>query len=279
MEIIDRKLEEYMSIDVKFQDQILDSIKYSLFSGGKRLRAIFAIKSYELFNNNIEEIMPYALAIEMIHTYSLIHDDLPSMDNDDYRREKPTNHRVYGEAMAILSGDGLLNKAFEIIFDDLLSNAIDENDRIKKIKAARLIGKSAGIEGMIGGQVIDVLGENNNMDREKLLYMYETKTGALFKSAIVSGAIIGGASKEELQILEEYSNLLGLSYQIQDDLLDIEEDRDINKTTYLSFYGIEKSQNDLEFYTNKCYELLDSLDNNKTLFLKELTKMLINRKK
>ncbi len=263
---------------MEFQNKIVDSIKYSLFSGGKRLRPIFALKSYELFDNNLDKILPYALAIEMIHTYSLIHDDLPSMDDDKYRRGKLTNHMVYGEAMAILAGDGLLNKAHEIMLEDLLKSGDKEEDRIRKIKAAELISRSSGIEGMIGGQVIDI-SNDKEINKERLLYMYEAKTGALFKAAILAGAIIGGANEKEISILEEYSRLLGLSYQIQDDLLDIDEDRDINKITYLTFYDPNKAKEDLSIYTNKCFELLDSLDREKTGFLKDLTQMLIKRKK
>lgn len=276
--IIDKYLKEIINIKGENQKEIFDAMEYSLFTGGKRLRPIFAIKVYEIFNPNIENILPYAAAIEMIHTYSLIHDDLPSMDNDDYRRGKLTNHRVFGEAMAILAGDGLLNLAFET----MLKDALKEDEGIgyqQKVEVMYEIAKCAGVEGMIGGQVVDLFSNEGEMTRDKLLFMYQAKTAALFQASVLSGAILGGASPREVKILREYAQVLGLSYQLQDDLLDIEEDESINKFTYLSFYDKDKAEEDIERLCKESFDLLDKLDGRDTQFLKELTELLVNRKK
>lgn len=276
IKMIDEALDGYTNINSKYQKSIYESIRYSLFNGGKRLRPIIAVKSFELFNDDLHKILPYAAAIEMIHTYSLIHDDLPAMDDDNFRRGKPTSHVVFGEALAILSGDGLLNLSFEIMLKDLL-NSESLEDYKRKAKGIYEISKYAGIEGMIGGQVIDLFGNHENTDREKLKYMYDKKTAGLFQASSVTGAIIGGANEEEIEILREFSLYLGLAFQIQDDILDAEEDANINKLTHLSFYNIEKSKEDVIAYTNKAFHLLDRLDRN-IEFLKELTNQLVNRK-
>ncbi len=275
--IMDEILEKYMNRNSIYREKILESMKYSLFTGGKRLRPIMAIKTFEIFNNNIKLILPYAAAIEMIHTYSLIHDDLPAMDDDDYRRGKPTNHKVFGEAMAILAGDALLNLAFEIMSKDVLENSMSLEDYKRKNRAINEIANYSGINGMIGGQVVDLFSSYENMDKDKLLFMYKAKTAALFQASIVVGGILGGAKEEEISILREFSLYLGLSYQIQDDLLDAEEDKLIHKFTYLSYFDKEKSKEDMITYTNKALDLLEALDNRDTAFLKELTKTLVNR--
>ncbi len=275
--IMDEILEKYMNRNSIYREKILESMKYSLFTGGKRLRPIMAIKTFEIFNNNIKLILPYAAAIEMIHTYSLIHDDLPAMDDDDYRRGKPTNHKVFGEAMAILAGDALLNLAFEIMSKDVLENSMSLEDYKRKNRAINEIANYSGINGMIGGQVVDLFSSYENMDKDKLLFMYKAKTAALFQASIVVGGILGGAKEEEISILREFSLYLGLSYQIQDDLLDAEEDKLIHKFTYLAYFDKEKSKEDMITYTNKALDLLEALDNRDTAFLKELTKTLVNR--
>ena len=264
--IMDEILEKYMNRNSIYREKILESMKYSLFTGGKRLRPIMAIKTFEIFNNNIKLILPYAAAIEMIHTYSLIHDDLPAMDDDDYRRGKPTNHKVFGEAMAILAGDALLNLAFEIMSKDVLENSMSLEDYKRKNRAINEIANYSGINGMIGGQVVDLFSSYENMDKDKLLFMYKAKTAALFQASIVVGGILGGAKEEEISILREFSLYLGLSYQIQDDLLDAEEDKLIHKFTYLAYFDKEKSKEDMITYTNKALDLLEALDNRDTAF-------------
>lgn len=277
--IVKGELEKYLSIKTPFQDRIIESMSYTVFTEGKRLRPIMSILTYKLFDDNIENILAFASAIELIHTYSLIHDDLPSMDNDNFRRGKPTNHIVFGEAMAVLSGDGLLNLAFEIMNSYTLDNSKDLDDYRKNIKAIDVIAKNSGVHGMIGGQVIDLFGNYKNMTREKLLYMYETKTAGLFQAAILSGAIVGGASEDEIEILKEYSLNLGLSYQIRDDILDIEEDNDIDKLTYLSFYNIEKAEEEIKKIKEKSLGLLDKLEKRDTKLLRELTILISDRNK
>lgn len=275
--IIDEALEKYMEVDVVYQKKILESMKYSLFTGGKRLRPLIAIKTFEIFNENIDGILPYAAAIEMIHTYSLIHDDLPSMDDDEFRRGKLTNHMVFGEAMAILTGDALLNRAFEIMSQDIYINSSSIKEYKNKSRAIYEIGSYSGTKGMIGGQVVDIFGNTKDMNREKLIFMYQGKTAALFQAPVVSGAILGGASEKEIEILREFALCLGLAYQIQDDILDVEEDRQIKKLTYLTYFDREKAIEDMNIYTNKGVELLKTLEGRDTLFLEELIKYLVNR--
>lgn len=277
IKIIDDALGKYTEFDCQYQQNINESIRYSLFNGGKRLRPVIAVKTFELFSNNIEVILPYAAAIEMIHTYSLIHDDLPAMDDDNFRRGKPTNHVVYGEALAILSGDGLLNLSFETMLNDMIHNSTTLEDYQMKAKAIYEVSRYAGVEGMIGGQVIDLFGSNVDMDSCRLETMYEKKTAALFQASAVVGAILGGANHEEIEILREFALCLGFAFQIQDDILDMEEDGKINKLTHLSFYDIEKSKKDVDRYTSRAFELLDKLPNRDTKFIRELTSSLVHR--
>ncbi len=278
VEKIDLNLEKRLNENYKYINEILDSIKYSVFTGGKRIRPILAMKSYELFseNNNYDNIMPFALAIEMIHTYSLIHDDLPSMDNDDYRRGKLSNHKVYGEALAILSGDGLLNLAFETIFDSF-KDLGDLEDHRRKILTGKEISRYSGLKGMIGGQVIDMNQDKKEIEDDELLYMYKTKTAALIKAATVSGAIIGGANKEEIETMRKFGYYLGMSYQIKDDILDKSEDENIEKLTYLSHFGVKKSDRDLKVFSDKAKLELRKLKGKDINFLMSLTDILINR--
>lgn len=278
VEKIDLNLEKRLNENYKYINEILDSIKYSVFTGGKRIRPILAMKSYELFseNNNYDNIMPFALAIEMIHTYSLIHDDLPSMDNDDYRRGKLSNHKVYGEALAILSGDGLLNLAFETIFDSF-KDLGDLEDHRRKILTGKEISRYSGLKGMIGGQVIDMNQDKKEIEDDELLFMYKTKTAALIKAATVSGAIIGGANKEEIEIMRKFGYYLGMSYQIKDDILDKSEDENIEKLTYLSHFGVKKSDRDLKVFSDKAKSELRKLKGKDINFLMSLTDILINR--
>ena len=277
MEIIDMELKKVLHDKKGYQDKIFKSIDYSLFTGGKRLRPIMTLKSCQIFKANIADAIPHALAIEMIHTYSLIHDDLPSMDDDDFRRGKPTNHMVFGEAMAILSGDGLLNLAFETITDYAINNSRTMEDYKKHMKGLKEISKYSGVEGMIGGQVVDLLSNHETMTEEKLLFMYKTKTAALIQAALVSGAIMGDASEEEIEIVREFGFNLGVAYQIRDDILDIKEDKSIDKLTYLSFHDLEKSKKDVDLYSNRAVECLKRLSGKDTKFLELLTEELINR--
>lgn len=276
-DLIDNYLKIIVDHKNSYQKKIYEAMEYSLFTGGKRLRPIIALKSFELFNDNLEKILPFAVAIEMIHTYSLIHDDLPAMDNDDFRRGKPTNHKVYGEAMAILAGDGLLNLAFETMLNHTINNSYTIEDYRRYTRAMKEIGIYSGTRGMIGGQVLDVFSGFDNMNEEKLIYMYKTKTAGLIQASLVTGAIIGGASDEYVEKLRDFGLNLGLAYQIEDDILDSFKDESINKFTYLKYFDFDTSIKEVKSLSEKAIEILDSLSNVDTCFFKELTKYLIDR--
>lgn len=275
--LIDEELNELFKDEKGYQDRIFESIKYSLLSGGKRLRPILMLKTCEIFTDNYLKFLPYALAIEMIHTYSLIHDDLPAMDDDDFRRGKLTNHKVYGEAIAILSGDGLLNLAFETMSDFALRNSNTVEDYRRHLWAINEIANFSGVFGMIGGQVVDLLSNEVEMDEEKLKFMYQCKTSALIQACTVSGAILGGASDLDVKRMKEFGLYLGLAYQIRDDILDVNEDREISKVTYLSFNHIHKAEEEVKRLSEKSIEILDHYDSHKVNFLRSLTNKLIDR--
>lgn len=277
IEVIDKELEKLLEHEKKYQDIVFDSINYSLFTGGKRLRPILLLKSCEMFSGSYENAIPFALAIEMIHTYSLIHDDLPAMDDDDFRRGKLTNHKVYGEAMAILAGDGLLNLAFETMIKYTIDNSNIMEDYIRNTKAIGEIAKYSGVYGMIGGQVLDLMSNDVAMDEDKILFMYENKTAALIQASLVSGAILGGAKDEEVENIREFGLNLGLAFQIKDDILDEEEDKEINKLTYATYKGLEAAENKVEELSKKAIELLSKYEDKDIDFLGELTRELIYR--
>ncbi|MEW9093704.1 MAG: polyprenyl synthetase family protein [Clostridiaceae bacterium] len=280
-EDIDRWLSDYFNNKGSFNKTIYESMRYSLEVGGKRIRPILMLLTYSLYKENYEEILPCACALEMIHTYSLIHDDLPCMDNDSLRRGKPTNHIVFGETMALLAGDGLLNEAFNIILNEALVKGE------AWLKAGNIIGKSSGIEGMIGGQVVDILSTNKATTEEELYYIHNKKTGELIKAAILSGAVLGKAEERELSILKEYGEKLGLAFQIKDDILDIvgntatlgksvNKDSDQNKTTFVKIYGLDKCKEMMNSITEECIALLNNI-NADTSNLKNLTLFLLKR--
>jgi geranylgeranyl diphosphate synthase type II len=274
---IEEELMNFFKDKRGYQEKIFESMKYSLFSGGKRIRPILMLKSCQLFNEEYMKFIPFAIAIEMIHTYSLIHDDLPSMDDDDFRRGKLTNHKVFGEAMAILSGDGLLNLAFEIMADFAYNNSKTIEEYRRNIWAINEIGKYSGVFGMIGGQVVDLLSNDLCMDEDKLLYMYKCKTSALIQASVVSGAILGGATEKDIEKMRQFGLYLGLAYQIKDDILDVERDGSINKVTYLCFKSIEEAEKDVKLFSQKSIDILNSFVDKDVEFLKELTRRLIYR--
>ena len=279
-EKIEKWIMNYFEEKPESEKSFLEPMVYSLQVGGKRIRPILMMATYNMYKSNEEEVLPFAAAMEMIHTYSLIHDDLPAMDNDDLRRGKPTNHKVYGEAMAILAGDSLLNEAMSIMFDQC------GEGELNKIKAGRIISKSSGIEGMIKGQIIDIRSEGCKIDVEILREMHRNKTGKLIVASILAGAYLGGASEEDLQILDQFGENLGLAFQIKDDILDVEGDAALlgksqsdgenNKTTFVTTYGIETCKEFCDSLTKECYELLDGISLN-TEELKEITKFLLER--
>jgi geranylgeranyl diphosphate synthase type II len=279
---VDKNLNNLMEIKSNPQKIVYDSMAYSLMSGGKRLRPVLMLGTYEIFEEDDEKVLPFACAMEMIHTYSLIHDDLPAMDNDDFRRGRPSNHKMYNEATAILAGDGLLNKAFEIGLEAIINLKLDVN---RAVKALSIIARSSGTEGMIGGQIVDINEKAKNI--EELKYMYALKTGAIIKSSVVAGAILGGATEKEVELLENYAEKLGIAFQIQDDILDVEgieekigkpigSDKANDKITYLSFVEIEKAKLHVKRYTEEAIESLN-IFGDRSLKLIELAKYLTNR--
>ena len=265
------------------QGVIYEAMNYSLLSGGKRLRPVLLLASYEMFNDDLTDAIPFACSMEMIHTYSLVHDDLPAMDNDDYRRGKLSNHKKYGEAMGILAGDSLLNKAFETGIAACLSLY----DKVRGLEALGIIAKASGAEGMIGGQVIDMSGTEKIKSLENLKHMYSLKTGAIIKSSILAGAVLGGADETELRLLEIFADKIGLAFQIEDDILDVtstleklgkKTGSDIanNKITYLSFVSIEEAQEQVEKLTKEAIEMLN-IFGDKAKYLIELAESLTKR--
>ncbi len=262
------------------QMSVYDAMEYSLFSGGKRIRPVLCMACAEMFGS-VEDAMPFACAIEMIHTYSLIHDDLPCMDDDDLRRGKPTNHIVFGEAMAVLAGDALLNLAFETVLQH--SKAAPQ----LVLEGLKIMAESSGTEGMIGGQVIDLESEGKLTDSVTLMAMHVHKTGALMMAAAKTGALMGGGSKEDVLNMEKFARYLGVSFQIKDDILDVESsaeilgkpigsDKNNEKTTFVTLYGIEQSRKMLEDYTQRAIDTLAEYGERAT-FLKELALFLLQR--
>lgn len=276
-ELIDSELNKLFENKRGYQEKIFESIKYSLFSGGKRLRPILMLKTCQMFNDSIDQCIPFALAIEMIHTYSLIHDDLPSMDDDDFRRGKLTNHKVFGEAIAILSGDGLLNLAFETMTDFILKNSKTAEDYRIYVWAMSEIAKYSGIFGMVGGQVVDLLSNDIQMDKEKLLFMYQCKTAALIQASVVSGTILSGGLEEDVERMRNFGLYIGLAYQIRDDILDERKDSEINKVTYLSFEDIDQAKKDVKMLSEKAINILSYYKDKDTSFLTQLVNKLISR--
>ncbi|MGG7095961.1 polyprenyl synthetase family protein [Clostridium sardiniense] len=278
---IDLYLQNYFCGKDGYNKLIYDAESYSLNVGGKRVRPILAILTYNAYKKDWEKALKMASAIEMIHTYSLIHDDLPCMDDDDLRRGKPTNHKVYGENIAVLAGDALLNEAMILLMESAKENGIYALD------ASIELARASGSEGMIGGQVVDIISEGRNIPVDELKYMHLKKTGELIRASIVSGALLGEAPKDDLDKLNSFGEKLGLVFQIKDDLLDVignEEklgkkthaDEVKDKTNFVSVYGIDKCENLCRELTEDCIELLRSLTVNSDNLI-ELTKNLLIR--
>ena len=262
-----------------------DSMQYSLLAGGKRIRPLLLFATLEAFQKNPSLGLPVACAVEMVHTYSLIHDDLPAMDHDDYRRGKLTNHKVFGEATAILSGDALLNFAFETMLDNAL---LYPEKLIRHVKAINTIARAAGVRGMIGGQVIDLQSEGKVVDGDTLKYIHDHKTGALFMASISAAIILENPPKSTSKFLIEYGKSLGLAFQIIDDILDVVgdikdlgkgtgRDKDNSKTTYVEKYGLEKSWSIARELSNHAIAQLDTFGL-RGEFLRQLANFIVNRR-
>ena len=279
--ILEQWISDYFDDKPEIDNRNFEAMIYSLKVGGKRVRPILMLLTYAMYKSDYRDILPFAAALEMIHTYSLIHDDLPSMDNDDLRRGKPTNHKIYGEAIAILAGDGLLNEAMIIMLNQCLDGDLN------KIKASVTIASASGSQGMIAGQICDILSEGIEISEEELLYMHRNKTGQLIKVAIVSGAILADAPVEDLASLSEYGEKLGLAFQIKDDILDVigdvailgknvKSDECNNKTTFITMYGLEKCRSKCNDLTQECFQILRKLKVS-TKYLEEITEFLLKR--
>lgn len=288
VEHINDVLEKFLPAEEGQQRILFEAMNYSVRAGGKRLRPILMEETYHMFGGSSAVIEPFMAAIEMIHTYSLVHDDLPAMDNDEYRRGKKTTHAVYGEAMGILAGDALLNLAYETAakaFDMEVADA-------RVARAFTVLAKKAGVYGMVGGQVVDVESEKSDdcpITREKLDFIYRLKTGALIESSMMIGAILAGASSDEVSRVEQIAAKLGLAFQIQDDVLDVTSTLEVlgkpvgsdeknNKATYVTFEGLDKAVSDVERISKEAEEQLDDLGYDDA-FLKELFEYLIHREK
>ena len=282
---IETRIKGFLPEQYEYQKTIVEAMSYSVLAGGKRLRPMLMEASYQMFGGAGEELDAFMAAIEMIHTYSLVHDDLPAMDNDLYRRGKKTTHAVYGEAMGVLAGDALLNFAFETVADAMVRSAGD----MRVAKAFAVLAKKAGIYGMIGGQVVDVESEKKGqqIDRDCLDFIYRLKTGALIEASLMIGAILAGASEEEVSLMEEAGTKLGLAFQIQDDILDVTSSLEVlgkpigsdarnEKATYVAFEGLEKAGAEVERLSREAVAILDGFKREHT-FLRELFMYLIHR--
>ena len=284
-EQVEAILAKYLPREEGAQKTVISAMNYSLLAGGKRLRPMLMWESYRMFGGRSQVIEPCMAAMEMIHTYSLVHDDLPAMDNDKYRRGKKTTHAQFGEAMGILAGDGLLTYAFETA---VKSFAIEPgNTNIGK--ALKILATKAGIYGMLGGQCVDVEAEGKPLEAEALHFIYRLKTGALLEASMLIGAVLAGATKGEQRKVEQAAGELGLAFQIQDDILDVTSTTEIlgkpvgsdaknHKTTYVTLFGLEKARQEVERLSNHSVELMDTLVV-RNEFLNGLMLELIQRKK
>lgn len=284
---VEQIIKSFLPEEKGWQKTVLSAMNYSVLAGGKRLRPLLMLETYRMFGGTEKVIEPFVAAIEMVHTYSLVHDDLPAMDNDEYRRGRKTTHAVYGEAMAILAGDGLLNLAFETA-----AKAFSLGGEPAGIgRALSLFAKKSGVEGMIGGQTADIEAEDmgENVTEEQLLFIHEHKTAALIQSAMMVGAILAGASDADIKKIEGIGYDIGIAFQIQDDILDVTgdaaklgksigSDEKNHKVTYVTLKGLAQAQADQQALSSRAIELLASFAP-RNLFLEELVKNLITRNK
>ncbi|MBQ7703286.1 MAG: polyprenyl synthetase family protein [Firmicutes bacterium] len=287
--LIDRHLLDLMpAVDSK-SNTLYEAMKYSLSSGGKRLRPVLLLACCEFAGGNALEALPYAAAIEYIHTYSLIHDDLPAMDNDDLRRGKPTNHKVYGDAMAILAGDGLLSTAFEIMARDMTMYLDDMEQLKKRTRAMNIIAKGSGVRGMVAGQSADIENEENRVSNEMLEYIHTNKTGALIKAAIMAGLYMGNPDDRMIDSFSQYADNFGLAFQISDDILDVVGDVKVmgknpgqdtkdNKNTYTSLNGLDKAYEVLDILLKNALDSIEEYYDNAEFFADLANKLRVRDK-
>ncbi len=285
---IEKIITSYLPAEEGWQKRVIEAMNYSILAGGKRVRPILMLETYRLFGGKSRVIEPFLAAIEMIHTYSLVHDDLPAMDDDEYRRGRKTTHIVYGEGMAILAGDGLLNLAFETA-----CKAFDLEPANPNVgRALQILAAKAGIYGMIGGQTADIQAEGmrpQEVTKELLLFIHEHKTAALIQNAMMIGAILAGAAKEQVKTIEKIAYNVGVAFQIQDDILDITSSLEVlgksagsdsrkEKITYVTLKGLEQSRRDVETLSQEALDLLETFPG-KNEFLNQMIQYLITREK
>lgn len=278
-QLVDKKLVELLPEAKDGQKQVVNAMKYSLTNGGKRLRPILVLEFCKMCGGKIEDALEYACAIEYVHTYSLIHDDLPCMDDDDMRRGNPSCHKMFGEATAVLAGDALLTHAFEIC-------ALSDLSYEQNASAVGLLAQNAGVGGMIGGQILDMKYEDADPSLMEILTVHRLKTGALISAACLLGCIAAGATDEQIANASKFAYILGTAFQIKDDLLDIEgteeqlgkpigSDAENDKTTYVTLAGVEKSKKDVETLTKSAVDILNEFNDND--FMKSLAEYLVDR--
>ena len=287
-EEIEKLLMSYLPQEEGFAKTMAQAMNDSVMAGGKRRRPMLVLETLRMFGGEEKLAYPFMAAMEMIHTHSLVHDDLPAIDNDDYRRGRLTTHKVYGEAMGVLSGVALLNYAYEVMLTAFDIADMPEK-QVRVIQAMKVMSHKTGLYGMLGGQSVDVENDGKPMSRQMLDYIYENKTSALIEASMMTGAILGGASAEEIAAVEKAAKNVGLAFQIQDDILDvtstkeelgkpIHSDEKNNKTTYVTLMGIEKASQQVKELSAEAVELLEGL-NKKNEFLFTLVKELVGRRK
>ena len=282
---VNKLLDGVLSIDTGLAEPLMEVMRYSVFSPGKRLRPIIMEETAALFDRDAKELPYFMAALELIHSYSLVHDDMPCLDNDEFRRGRHTTHAEYGEDMALLAGDGLLNFAYETA-----AAAFNDTDDFNLVaRSMQVLTRKAGIFGMVGGQSVDVRSTKagSSLSENELLYMHKKKTGALLEAAMMIGGILGGATRDEIEDLKAAARNIGLAFQIRDDILDVEgefenigkaigSDEALSKDTYVTIYGMDKAKADVQAYSDEALRIIASFDR-KNPFLEELIKSLINR--
>lgn len=286
---VEKILKEYLPKENGYQSRLIEAMNYSVMAGGKRLRPILMKESFLLFGGSGRQIEPFMAALEMIHNYSLVHDDLPAMDNDEYRRGRKTTWKVYGDGMAVLAGDGLLNLAFETaaLAFDLAKN---QEEMQRTARALKILGQKAGINGMIGGQCADIEAEEGRqVTTQLLLFIHENKTAALIQAAMMIGAVLAGADEKSILAMEKAAYNIGIAFQIQDDILDVTSTTDVlgkpvgsdeknSKLTYVKLHGLEESKEEVKKMSKEALSILSSFEK-RNEFLEELVNSLITREK
>lgn len=287
--LVNKELENYLRKEECYEKILNNSVEYSLMAGGKRLRSILVLDIYKLFKDDFETAYPYSMALEMVHNFSLIHDDLPEVDNDDFRHGKPTNHKMFNHPTALLAGDMLFNQAYIVLSDDMKNTIREKNYELLERKIIAFNEFSNAVDRMIAGEYLDTELENKKISKELLQYIHENKTGALLKLSVRMGAILAGAPEQDIEKLSQFAEKIGLAFQIKDDILSEEgdeeimgkpvgNDKELNKCTYVSFYGLDGAKAELNRIIDEALEILDTYGE-KAEFLRGLTMYIRDREK